>query len=238
MSIIDKQNEQTVLDKLSAQRNLYDKAKKIRTLRFVLCVIVIVCLSIARLVFPECNVIESVLIITTTVALISKPILDCYIDKHRILAAQIQQRIDNELYGFQWDDCVCGKEHSDEMVCDFKDSIIDERLRNWYDISIGNVQDENVAILLCQRENISYDSGLRKWYVTLNAWATATLILFVICLSFSEGWDLMTFLVFGIISAIPIAEWFIALFKDYTIDKEHLESLEFLVINETDKVLA
>ena len=56
--------------------------------------------------------------------------------------------------------------------------------------------------------------------------------------SFAEGWDLMTVLVFGIIPAIPIAEWFIAIFKDNSVDKEHLESLELLVMIETNKVLA
>lgn len=238
MSIIDKQNEQSILDKISAQRKLYDNAKKLLTLRFVLCVVIIVCLSIARLVISECHVIESALIIVTTVALISKPILENYIDKYRTLAAQIQQRLDNELYGFEWDDCVCGKEPSDELVYDYKGAIKSEKLRNWYDVNIGNVQDKNVAVLLCQRENISYDSGLREWYVTLNAWSAAILIIVVISLSFSEGWDLMTVLVFGIIPAIPIAEWFIALFKDNSTDKEQLESLELLVLNETDKVLA
>lgn len=238
MAIIERQNEQSTLDKLSAQRKLYDMAKKLRTLRFVLCVVIIVCLSIARLILSECHEIESALIIVTTMALISEPILERYIDKYRTLAAQIQQRLDNELYGFEWDDCVCGKEPSDEVVCDYKEAIINEKLYNWYDVNIGNVQDENVAVLLCQRENISYDSGLRERYVILNAWTAAILIFIVVYLSFAEGWDLMTVLVFGVIPAIPIAEWFISIFKDNSIDKEHLESLELLVMKETNKVLA
>ena len=238
MAIIERQNEQSTLDKLSAQRKLYDMAKKLRTLRFVLCVVIIVCLSIARLILSECHEIESALIIVTTMALISEPILERYIDKYRTLAAQIQQRLDNELYGFEWDDCVCGKEPSDELVCDYKEAIINEKLYNWYDVNIGNVQDENVAVLLCQRENISYDSRLREWYVILNAWTAAILIFIVVYLSFAEGWDLMTVLVFGVIPAIPIAEWFIAIFKDNSVDKEHLESLELLVMKETNKVLA
>ena len=101
MAIIERQNEQSTLDKLSAQRKLYDMAKKLRTLRFVLCVVIIVCLSIARLILSECHEIESALIIVTTMALISEPILERYIDKYRTLAAQIQQRLDNELYGFE-----------------------------------------------------------------------------------------------------------------------------------------
>ena len=36
----------------------------------------------------------------------------------------------------------------------------------------------------------------------------------------------MTVLVFGIIPAIPIAEWFIAIFKDNSVDKEHLEKFK------------
>ena len=238
MAIIERQNDQSILDKLSAQRKLYDMAKKLRTLRFVLCVVIIVCLSIARLILSECHEIESALIIVTTMALISEPILERYIDKYRTLAAQIQQRLDNELYGFEWDDCVCGKEPSDEVVCDYKEAIINEKLYNWYDVNIGNVQDENVAVLLCQRENISYDSRLREWYVILNAWTAAILIFIVVYLSFAEGWDLMTVLVFGVIPAIPIAEWFISIFKDNSVDKEHLESLELLVMKETNKVLA
>jgi len=94
-----------------------------------------------------------------------------------------------------------------------------------------------VAILLCQRENISYDSGLRDCYVTLSVWIAALLEAGVLVFSFVKGWDLMRFLVFGVIPAIPIAEWFITIFHDNTADKEHLGNLEDLVREETAKAL-
>lgn len=70
---------------------------------------------------------------------------------------------------------MCGKEPSDEIVCDKKDDVPADNLKNWYDVGIGDVEDERVAILLCQRENISYDSGLRDCYVTLSVWIAALL---------------------------------------------------------------
>ncbi len=59
------------------------------------------------------------------------------------------------------------------------------------------------------------ESGLR----------TLLFVFIVVSLSFAEEWDLITVLVFGVIPAIPIAEWFISIFKDFSVDKEHLESL-------------
>lgn len=237
-SIIKNQNNKSVLDKLSAQRNLYDKAKNLRTVRFFMCVVVIICLSVARLIWSNCEAIESALVISTTIALVSGPLLGINIDKRRSLAAQIQQRLDNELYNFSWDDCVCGKEPSDEVIYDYKDDAIEDGLYNWYDDGIGAVEEDNVAILLCQRENVSYDSGLRNWYVTLCAWISIVLSIGVLTLSLVEGWKIMQFLVFGVLPAIPIIEWFVAIFQDNSKDKEQLGQLENLVKGETETVLS
>ena len=182
--IIEHQNDQTILDKLSAQRNLYDEAKRLRGLRFSLGVVLVVCLSVARFLLPDNETLELALVIVSVVALVAELLLESFIGKKRTLAAQIQQRLDNALYGFDWDDCVCGKEPSDEIVCDKKDDVPADILKNWYDVGIGDVEDENVAILLCQRENISYDSGLRNRYVTLSAWIAAVLGAGVLVLSF------------------------------------------------------
>lgn len=235
--IIEHQNDQTILDKLSAQRNLYDEAKRLRGLRFSLGVVLVVCLSVARFLLPDNETLELALVIVSVVALVAEPLLESFIGKKRTLAAQIQQRLDNALYGFDWDDCVCGKEPSDEIICDNKDEVPADNLKNWYEVSIGDVEDENVAILLCQRENILYDSGLRNRYVTLSACIAAVLGAGVLVLSFVKGWDLMHFLVFGVIPAIPIAEWFITIFQDNSVDKEHLGNLEDLVREETAKAL-
>lgn len=237
-AIISHQNDPSILDKLSAQRNLYNKAKTLRGVRFGLGVFLIVCLSVSRLIWVDCEAVETALIVATAVALITEPLLESTINKHRVLAAQIQQRLDNELYGFDWDDRVCGREPSDELICDLKDDLVYEKLKNWYDVGIGSVGDDRVAILLCQRENISYDSGLRSWYVTLCAWVASILAVLVITLSFAEGWDMMKFLVFGILPAIPIAEWFITIFQDNASDNEHLLALEDLVKSETEKALS
>lgn len=237
-AIISHQNDQSILDKLSAQRNLYNKAKILRCVRFCLGVCLVVCLSVSRLIWADCEVVDTALIIATAVALIAEPLLESTINKRRVLAAQIQQRLDNELYGFEWDECICGREPYDELICDLKDDPVDENLKDWYDVGIGSIEDDSVAILLCQRENISYDSGLRSWYVTLCAWVAIILAIFVIVLSFVEGWDMMKFLVFGILPAIPIAEWFIAIFQDNASDNEHLLALEDLVRSEMGNALS
>lgn len=124
--IIEHQNDQTILDKLSAQRKLYDKAKKLRGLRFFLGVVLVVCLSVARLVWSGGEWIETALVFASAAALVLEPLLESLINKKRMLAAQIQQRLDNALYRFDWDECVCGKEPSDEAVCDLKDDVVDD----------------------------------------------------------------------------------------------------------------
>lgn len=236
-SIIEHQNDQSILDKLSAQSRLYNKSKQLRGVRFILGVVVIVGLSVSRIIWYNEAWIETAMVLVTAIALIAEPWLENLIGKRRTLAAQIQQRVDNQLYGFDWDECVCGKEPSDEIVCDYKGEKPDKSLLNWYDKGIGNVDDLHMAILLCQRENVSYDSGLRSWYVSFCAWAACFLVLAVLVLSLVKEWDLMRFLIFGVIPAIPVAEWFITIFQDNASDKEHLADLEELMSEEIDKAI-
>lgn len=47
--IIEHQNDQTILDKLSAQRNLYASTKRLRGLRFVIGVVLVVCFLFSAL---------------------------------------------------------------------------------------------------------------------------------------------------------------------------------------------
>ena len=89
--IIEHQNDRIVLDRLSAQRNLYSAAKRWRNLRFVLCVLTIVVLSVIRAFFVDNQTIAIILGSAVFVSLLLGPIFNRQISRNRILAARIQQ---------------------------------------------------------------------------------------------------------------------------------------------------
>lgn len=236
--IIENQNNQCILDKLSAQRNLYSKAKLWRNARFIVCVLSILVLSVLKAIWVDNKAIAITLLLTVFVTLLLSPLFNKQINQKRDLAARIQQLLDIELYGLAWDDILCGGKSTEEDVYDHKSETIPEDLYDWYDKGISEVRDLNTAILLCQRENLRYDSHIRNSFNNL-----CKLIAFFICVGILIAgviinWnDLLSIIVFGLIPITPVVRWIQSVDSENSKDKAVREGLESLVTKGMEKAM-
>lgn len=236
--IIEHQNDQTILDKLSAQRNLYKTAKGWKVLRFVLCVILIVALALLRVFNPDLSWVGITLTSLTFVSIIIGPVLDYLISRERNLAARIQQLLETELYGLDWNHHLWGSKPSYEDVYDHTSSKIPPHLHNWFKVGIGDIQDNNTAILICQRDCLKYDSYLRRRYYQL---CVTIAIIFsvsiIVCGAIKQN-DWISFITFSLIPMTPTARWLLSVVMDEKNDKKARESLESMVNHEMKNALS
>ena len=206
--IIEHQNDRIVLDRLSAQRNLYSAAKRWRNLRFLLCVLTIVVLSVIKTFFFDNQTLAIILGLVVFVSLLLGPVFNKQISRNRTLAARIQQFLETELFELPWDENLCGIQPIAEEVYDHKSSKIPARLYDWYDKGIGDVQDHNTAVLLCQRENMSYDSHIRTSFTRLCLWSGIILCVGIVAIAiilYKD--DILSIIMFGLIPIMPIVRW-------------------------------
>ena len=236
--IIEHQNDQTILDKLSAQSNLYKAAKRWKVLRLSLCVILIVALAVVRVFNPDISWIGIALTSLTFVSIIIGPVFDYLIAKRRNLAARIQQLLETELYGMEWNHHLLGSIPSYEDVYDHKSSKIPHRLHDWFKVGIGDIQDTNTAILLCQRDCLKYDSYLRRRYFQLCIIVAIVFSVCIIVCGAIRQSDWVAFITFSLIPMTPTARWLLSVIMDEKNDKKARESLESMVNQEMKNALS
>ena len=236
--IIENQNNQSILDKLSAQRNLYSKAKLWRNSRFIVCVLSILVLSVLKAFMTDNREIAIALLFTVFVTLLLGPFFNKQINKKRDLAARIQQLLDIELYGLTWDDILCGGKPTEDDVYDYKSETIPENLYDWYDKGISEVRDLNTAILLCQRENLRYDSHIRNSFNKICKWIAFFVCVGILIAGVIINWnDLLSIIVFGLIPITPVVRWIQSVDSENSKDKTVREGLESLVTKGMEKAM-
>ncbi|MCD7883624.1 MAG: S-4TM family putative pore-forming effector [Lachnospiraceae bacterium] len=186
--IASRQNEDCSIAMLAAQRELYDNVKKFYALSTALSVWLPFVLAIFLLFIPEQIVLKIVSYIVSIICMISSLVIDKYIEEQKTLAAFVQQKFDTYVYAMPWNKRLFGNDknidheivvHSKKL---FQNPQKKQKLYNWYP---PNVDDKNIidGILLCQRENIEWDVGLRKRF----RYISIGMIIMLCCVVFIMG---------------------------------------------------
>ena len=237
-TIATKQNEKNTIEYLAAGRKLYSRAKVLRGIKFFISVFLIVILALAQLKFQEIEEVSYALVIISVVALIAEPIIDWRISVYKEQGAKMQQCFDNDLFGFSWNESVCGKRPTEDKVYDCcKGKQVNKRLYDWY-VGIDAELDEDLAILLCQNQNGSYDRHLRERYTIMCLICAVLLVAGVIWTALKKDVTLFNILVYGVVPSTPIINWFISIFTSYFNDKEDLDHLDDAIYRELNRVEA
>jgi len=230
--------DMNTIEYLAAGRKLYSRAKVLRGIKFFIGVFLIVILALAQLKFQEIEEVSYALVIISVVALIAEPIFDWRISVYKEQGAKMQQCFDNDLFGFSWNESVCGKRPTEDKVYDYcKGKQVNKRLYNWY-VGIDAGLDEDLAILLCQNQNGSYDRHLRERYTIMCLICAVLLVAGVIWTALKKDATLFNILVYGVVPSTPIINWFISIFTSYFNDKEDLDHLDDAIYRELNRVEA
>lgn len=125
--ISTKQNEQTFIDRLAAQRKLYSSSKSISHFLLFSCVLVPVILAILKVIFPSCSILPKIIVVYSFVATISRIWLEDMTKKRILMAAKIQQLFDCDLFGLTWNTALCGTKPTPEEIFNARKKASDKK---------------------------------------------------------------------------------------------------------------
>lgn len=165
--ILQLQNEDTKIDMLLAQRKLYSDAKKLQSILLIFVILVPIIITILE----KFNYIKTddnfTLILYSISALILEYILQKKIDSMKNKAASIQEKFDTDVFGISKNDLLGSAIGYDEIrKYSKKYKGKPDKVKNWYSKKIEALN-TNIAIIFCQRMNITYDQNIKKKYRNL-----------------------------------------------------------------------
>ena len=175
--ILSKQNESLQVKSLAAQRQLYSEEKSLVGLQFWLAF----CSSFAILIWRTIDPSASTSAVSVAVVI---TLLDCFVIQHfrgkrRKLAAKIQEKFDCDVLNLAWNHDLAGDEPQQELIIEAASKTPKEKgslFKNWY-LGRLNMVPLEVARIICQTTNVTYDQSLRKRYLKILMWLIITIFL-------------------------------------------------------------
>ncbi len=159
--IISKQNNPHLIELLKAQRIAYSQCKTLQIFDVVSIVIAIV-FPVLTLKLPEYqNVINAFGVLWTIAYLLT----EFYRKNKTTQGAVIQEQFDTELYDMKWNEILCKDKVNIDTVQELATKYLKDDLTNWYSTKISNANPKEVAIILCQRMNFSWEISQRRKFV-------------------------------------------------------------------------
>ena len=225
-----RQNEDRSIMMLAAQRQLYSDAKCLNNLAVVLSVLIPFGMSFVLLFVSEDSPLGIASYIVSIVSAIIAFIVDGAINRKRELAASIQQGFDIYVYAMPWDSRLFGNEntHNNEIAAYSKKIMNNPKnkaeLYNWYSPAIeGKPLLE--AILTCQRENVWWDTGLRKRFKTASIIIVVAMCAIVFGIGIGQD-ENVTKLLWRFAFVAPMIEWLLGTIAQINEDVRTLNELD------------
>lgn len=159
--IVTKQNNPDLIELLKAQRIAYSQCKTLQIFDLVSIIIAIV-FPVLTLKLPEYqNVINAFGVLWTIAYLLT----EFYRKNKTNQGAVIQEQFDTELYDMKWNEILCKDKVNIDTIQELATKYSKNDLTNWYSPKISNSNPKEIAIILCQRINFSWEISQRKKFV-------------------------------------------------------------------------
>lgn len=228
--IKQRQNEEKSLMMLAAQRQIYSDAKAYEISSVMLSVIVPFLLSFVLLFISEDSPVGIASYIAAIISATVSFLVDGVIRKKKELAASIQQKFDIYVYSMPWDLRLFGKEKSyNNEIAEYSKKIMNDsknkaELRDWY-THVADAKSLSDGILVCQRENVWWDVGLRKRFKIASLVVIVLLCVFVFAMGIWQN-ESVTRLLWRFAFVAPMIEWLLDTIKRIDEDIDDLKELD------------
>lgn len=235
-NIVELQNKPENIKMLKAMRHLYSKVGVLTNYYFIFCVLVPIVISFAKpfISSDDYQVLFHSMIAYNLLSLIVGLWLECKIKKERVLAAKIQQQFDCNVFELQWNKYTFGTQPSLEDINSNVKSSNDEDFINWYDREVDTV-DRMLAVIICQRINLTYDVALRKKFLSYITLICSIIFIAIMVIAFCENEGLRTTIVFVAVPLIPIIRWFFSTRKANSDNMEKCERIKKIIDDYLEK---
>ena len=160
--ITSRQNNPNLIELLKAQRTAYSQCKSFQLFDLVSLVVAII-FPVLILTFPSSqNMINAIGVLWTIAYLVT----EIYRKNKTTQGALIQEQFDTELYNLEWNEILCKEKVSLDTIQELAVKYSKNDLMNWYSVEIKNSLPKEIAVILCQRINFSWEIIQRRKFVT------------------------------------------------------------------------
>lgn len=228
--ILKRQNKDNHIDDLLAQKTVYSVAKNYQGLLIFITVPLPIIISIVIKLDPKLIDQSSYIFALYLVfAAVGEKILEKIVERLKNIAASIQEQFDSQVLDIRVNETLNSLLIDDETIRRYskkarKNKSLVQKVTSWYSLNLIDVK-TNIASLLCQRTNITYDYSVRKRYkstvLILSILTVATLFL----ISLFNNLNLQTFLIEVILPSIPV---FLFAYKEINSNTESIDNLDHL----------
>lgn len=180
--MLKEQNSPENIELLAAMRHLYNIAKRIRTIRVTVSVVI----AIAVVFFSATNIqAKESLVLIGAIWLIITKYMQAKEKGYTKTAATIQEEFDTNLFGISWNKSLVGNKIPPEEIKKAAARLKENHksLEDWY--TGLNAANKTSNILLAQRTNLTWDARRRMKY----AYAVGFITVAYFAFSFYLGWS-------------------------------------------------
>jgi len=239
-SIATRQNQAHNINRLAAMRKLYSKAKYYNQIGLYLNFVVMIALSIFVLVMNSDLLAKPIdlswllAIASFSFVIINEFILLPRINSTRETAAKIQEDFDCDVLQIPWNHMAGDKPSPEEIKQAANKHLAikgnKEDLLNWYgDQETLDQIPASVGKLICQRSNTTWDSALRKHYLTTLKVISILIILFAFTLTAILNLSMQSVFIFLAIP-LPAITYIIQQYREH---KKSLQTLQRLTAKQS-----
>ena len=228
--ILKKQNRDNHIDELLAQKTIYSRAKNYQGLLIILTVPIPIIISLIVKFSPSLIDQSSyIFVLYTIIAATSEKVLESTIDRLKKIAASIKESFDTKVLGIIDNDSLNLVLIDREIVRRYSNKKRESQkeidlVTDWYSLEIKKIK-TNVASLLCQRTNITYDFSIRKRYKFLIIILSVATFLILLAIALSRDLSLKDFVIEVILPSIPVIMF---AYKEINSNTESIDNLNHL----------
>lgn len=227
MSITQRQNLDTQIEMLAAQRQLYSSAKKIIGMQMIFAGPIAVIATLLGIFYPEFK--NYAALLGLTILIIDLTILNPHQKKLRAQGASVQEAFDTKVLDIEWNEIKVGKKLEHELIhahaLIFGDDTHKlEKLKNWYPLEVQQLP-IHWGRIVCQRSNIWWDSTLRRKFANTVFIVLIFLTIFLIWFGIKQDLSLTDFVMKIVIPMAALYKLGISQFVEHRDAADRLDKL-------------
>ncbi|HET6556161.1 MAG TPA: S-4TM family putative pore-forming effector, partial [Prolixibacteraceae bacterium] len=238
--IFQEQNSDASIRYLAAQKQLYIYGKSTFAFQVIIAVPIPIIISIVTPLFnkPDQGIIW-IFVLYSIIATFLEFFCEDRAMKLKNLAASIQEKFDTIVLLIGWNKTLIPNKPDDGLILRYYNKYIKrykiDKLYGWYSNEVLPVN-TNIATLLCQRTNCSYDFTLRERYTNTILLLAASTFVILLILAGQNGITVPTFISSVLFPSLPV---FVLAYKQIKSNKEAIENLKELknlIENELEQI--
>ncbi len=228
--ILKRQNQDNHIDDLLAQKTIYSIAKNYQGLLiFITIPLPIIISLIVKLDLKLVDQSSYIFALYLVFVAIGEKILEKVVERLKNIAAAIQEQFDCEVLDIPINETINPLYIDKETIRRNskkarKNKTLVRKVTSWYSLNLKDVK-TNIASLLCQRTNITYDFSVRKRYKTTVLIFSVLTVITLFLISLFNNLTLKTFLIEVVLPSIPV---FMFAYKEISSNTESIDNLNHL----------